>query len=651
MARYSIETYGELEPHLAQEWLLTNGMGSFASGTVVGCNTRRYHGLLCAATVPPVGRMMMLNRVAETLTPADAGPIDLSVNVFEAGIMPRGDQYLRRFELDESVRWEYETDGIRLSKELVLVWQRNTSVLRYRIDPGNRTVELTLTPFVSMRDFHVLRTKASDDLTTREIPRGVAISEGDATLNIRCDLIGDGAEFRAEPDWWLKHKYPVEEERGLDFLEDLFKPGRFVLTVKKPTTLLLWGSTESIDGIDFDGEVARHAAAMALSSNEKKPGMAAAVTDKQIHLARAAEDFIVARKRPDGGDGLTIIAGYPWFADWGRDTMIALPGLLLTSGRFDEALGVLSVFAAYESEGMIPNRFDDYSNQPHYNTVDASLWFIQAANEYARLSGDRAGYEKQLRPACEAILDGYRRGTRFNIKMDEADGLINQGDANTQLTWMDAKCGNIAFTPRQGKAVEINALWYHALRLCGRNELADRVAASFSKAFWINPYRGLADVVNDGNRDTSMRPNQIFAVSLEHSPLSSDQQRAVVEVVRRELLTPFGLRTLGPNERGYSPLFRGDQFHRDQAYHNGTIWPWLIGPFLWAYLRVNKRSQPAIEQARQWLTPLIESMGNTGCIGQIAEIFEAQPPHRPVGCFAQAWSVSEVLRIANELQM
>jgi len=650
MARYSIETYGELEPHLTQEWLLTNGMGSFASGTVVGCNTRRYHGLLCAATVPPVGRMMMLNRVAETVTPVDSSPIDLSVNVFEAGIMPRGDRYLRRFELGESVRWEYETDGIRLIKELILLWERNTSVVRYQIDPGGRTVELALSPFVSMRDFHVLRTQAGSDLVTRDIPRGIAVGERDATLNIRCDMVGEGAEYRDDPAWWLKHKYPIEEERGLDFLEDLFRPGRFVLSVSKPTTLLLWASTESIDGIDFDGEVARHAAATSALKTGKTVSQPAA-TEAHQRLARAARDFVVARKRPDGGEGLTIIAGYPWFADWGRDTMIALPGLLLTVGRFEEALGVLSVFAAYVSEGMIPNRFDDYSNEPHYNTVDASLWFIHAVHEYARLSGDRSGYERQLRPACEAILDGYRRGTRFNIKMDEADGLINQGDATTQLTWMDAKCGSLSFTPRQGKAVEINALWYHALRLCGRNELADRVAASFSKTFWINPYRGLADVVNDGNRDAAMRPNQIFAVSLEHSPLSTEQQRAVVEVVRRELLTPFGLRTLGVNERGYSPLFRGDQFHRDQAYHNGTIWPWLIGPFLEAYLRVNKRSAPAIEQARQWLTPLVESMGTTGCIGQVAEIFEAQPPHRPVGCPAQAWSVSEVLRIASELRM
>ncbi len=328
--------------------------------------------------------------------------------------------------------------------------------------------------------------------------------------------------------------------------------------------------------------------------------------------------------------------------------MISLPGLLLAPGRFDEARQVLSVFAKYVSEGMIPNRFDDYTNEPSYNTVDASLWFIHAAFEYLRLSKDTQTFEKIFRPACNSIIKGYTQGTRYNIGVDPTDGLVRQGDANTQLTWMDAKCDNICFTPRQGKAVEINALWYHALRLIGDNARADRVGESFRKAFWISPFRGLADVVDGSRRDLAIRPNQIFAVSLPNSPLDRQQQQAVVEVVRREFLTPFGLRTLSRGDPGYRGRYVGPPKDRDGAYHNGTVWPWLIGGFLDAYLKVNDRADWAVDQARRWLQPLFEHM-QRGCIGQIGEIFEADEPHRRVGACAQAWSVAEVLRLAMEL--
>ena len=304
---------------------------------------------------------------------------------------------------------------------------------------------------------------------------------------------------------------------------------------------------------------------------------------------------------------------------------------------------------------MIPNRFDDYTNEPSYNTVDASLWFIHACHEYARLSGDTKTFDSILKPACRAILDGYRRGTRFKIKMDEADALVTQGDEHTQLTWMDAKCGDVAFTPRQGKAVEINALWYHALVLMGESALAAKARENFQKAFWISPFRGLADVVTgnprDGyTRDNSIRPNQIFAASLPNSPLTREQGSAVVEVVRRELLTSVGLRTLAPSDPKFCGRYYGDRFDRDRAYHNGTIWPWLIGGFLEAYLRVNDHSDDAAAQARRWLSPLIDALDDN-CLGQLAEIYEAEEPHRPVGCPAQAWSIAEVLRLAAQLGM
>ena len=331
--------------------------------------------------------------------------------------------------------------------------------------------------------------------------------------------------------------------------------------------------------------------------------------------------------------------------------MISMPGLLFVPGRFHQAREVLTVFAKYVSQGMIPNRFDDYTNEPEYNTVDASLWFIHVAFEYLRLSKDQKTFDSILLPACQAIVDGHIAGTRYHIKMDPADGLITQGDVYTQLTWMDAKCNDVAFTPRQGKPVEINALWYHALVLLKMNDLAAKVKENFQKKFWISADRGLADVVDGERRDLSLRPNQIFAVSLPNSPLTLDQQKAVVEIVRKELLTPAGLRTLARSEPGYRGKYTGDQFHRDGAYHNGTVWAWLLGAFLEGYLKVNKHSAASVTQATEWLSPLIIQMNNEGCIGQIAEIFEGDEPHRAVGCCAQAWSVAEVLRLAAMLEM
>jgi predicted glycogen debranching enzyme len=410
----------------------------------------------------------------------------------------------------------------------------------------------------------------------------------------------------------------------------------------------MWASSEPIDQPDWEREMTLRRDSLARAQGSVA---AATTTDVVRRLARSAADFVVARKTPDGKDGTTILAGYPWFADWGRDTMIAMPGLLLATGRFEQARQVLVVFADYVSQGMIPNRFDDYGGQPHYNTVDASLWFIHAVHEYLRLSGDRQSGEQKLLPACRQIIDGYRQGTRFGIHMDQADGLITQGDASTQLTWMDAKHDGVTFTPRQGKAVEINALWYHALRLMGETAMADRAGQSFRKAFWISPFRGLYDVAGGDRQDTALRPNQIFAASLPNSPLDAGQQRAVVEVVRRELLTPYGLRTLAASDPRYCPRFEGPARQRDAAYHNGTVWPWLIGPFLEAYLKANEHSAAARVQARQWLSPLLAHLDEGDCINQVCEVYDGDAPQRPGGCFAQAWSVAEVLRLAVMLGM
>ena len=642
MAEYAYETYGELEPWNKREWLQTNGTGAFAAGTVVGANTRKYHGLLVAATLPPVARIVALSRMNETLLRPGRDPIELGVSYFRDVLLPRGDRHLRRFTHDVSTTWEYSHDGVTLTKELLLCHGRNLTAVRYHVKPtptedGALPVTLRLAPFVALRDFHSLTYADQTIDVRRSADGGCAVRRWGHELYLRCG----GLAFNEYRDWWYNFTYPVEQERGQDHTEDLFTPGHFTATIDQPATFTFWASLEPIGDCDFDAEREKR--------RQHTPGRDAP-TAAQRRLGAAAKDFVVGR-RTDEFAGATILAGYPWFSDWGRDTMIALPGLLLPTHRYHDAGQVLCLFAKYVSEGMIPNVFDDYHHQPYYNTVDASLWFVNACFEYCKNSKDNDTFEQLLRPACAEILAGYRNGTRFGIKMDDADCLLNQGDPASQLTWMDAKTNGVVFTPRHGKAVEINALWYNALRLMGDTETADRAQHSFRRAFWMSPYRGLADVLNETGRNEQCRPNQIFAVSLPHSPLKPDEQQNVVEVVRRELLTPKGLRTLSPSDPKFQSFYTGTQFERDKAYHNGTIWPWLIGPFLDAYLKVNGRSRGSVEQARRWLQPLIDAMENEGCVGQIAEIYEASSPHRSVGAFAQAWSVAEVLRLAIELEM
>ncbi len=506
-ALYTIQTKGQLQPHLSQEFLLTNGMGAFSFSTVVGCNTRRYHGLLCAATHPPLGRMMTLSRLGEILYLDGKRDrlLELSVNQFEGGnIHPRGDRYLQTFELGRTARWIYHVEGVEVTKELQLVWGQNVAGVRYTIKPaGPRVVRFELLPFLSMRDFHSLR--RGTDFPFRTVSSGAhaKIEDGRHALHLRASW----GDFLEQPDWWRSHKYSVETERGQDDIEDLFSPGRFVLEGTGELAVTVWAGLSDPGPRDWEEELQNHPDATRAANRIVAPrgprgaALRAAKAPQQDlktaqdsglktadlsvtmkRLFRAAADFIVLRNRPDGKAGTTILAGYPWFSDWGRDSMISLPGLLLDTGRFSEACQVLTVFAEYVSEGMIPNRFDDYTNEPSYNTVDASLWFIHACHEYLDYSKDAKTFEKVLLPACREILRGYRQGTRFGIKMDEADGLMTQGDSTTQLTWMDAKMGDTVFTPRQGKAVEVNALWYNALRLMKDDALADRVQRSFQKA-------------------------------------------------------------------------------------------------------------------------------------------------------------------------
>lgn len=644
MRPYAIQTHGQLGRFIEREFLLTNGTGAFAGSSILGCNTRRYHGLLMAATLPPVGRTATVNRIGEVLRlDGKREMFELSINQFPGAnnFHPRGDKYLQRFELDHTARWFYDVDGVRVRKELQLLWQRNVAVVRYGIDPAGRRVQLELLPFVALRDFHALR-RGKSNFDVAVDATGCSVGEGNHRVYLRCDA---GQFFRTD-DWWTDHVLGIETERGQDDKEDLYVPGRWAVDIDGPMTIQVSIALEPTEAIDFDAELARRRLAA--------PQIAGA-SETVARLVHASNDFVVARNKPDGSPGVTVIAGYPWFADWGRDTMISLPGLFLCTRRFAEAAAVLGVFAQYVSQGMIPNRFKDYTNEPEYNTVDASLWFIHACFQYRDASKDNQTFEEVLLPACRQIIAEYRQGTRYGIKLDPADGLVTQGDESTQLTWMDAKCNGIAFTPRQGKPVEINALWYHALCLMkpfdpAVGKLAELVKQHFAPTFFLGPQRGCADVVNGQFRDVSIRPNQIFAVSLPNCALEESQQSAVVEVVRRELMTPVGLKTLSGLDPKYRPKFTGIQMDRDAAYHNGTIWPWPMGAFLEAYLKVNNRSEPAKQQARAWLQPLIDHMINDACIGNISEVFEASTL-RPAGCCAQAWSVAEALRLAVELGM
>lgn len=697
---------GDAESFARTEWLLTNGIGGFAMGSALGTPARRYHGLLVASMRPPVQRVMALSQVAESLvlSPGTAAErrFDLACYRFRPGeLHPRGDEHLIRFEKDASARWTFRCAGVEVEKELVLARGRNAAAIGYTLRGTGQPARLTLRPLVAMRDFHSLILRDTNREWFRlERPgpgSGPAWSEGRrcavqtpaGTLFLSADVGG----FSPEEQWWYNFQYDLERDRGYDFLEDLFHPG--VFTADLPATpegqsLTLWATTDPAGRTDPRPDVA----ALRGAERERTQGLVRRTLARSgpsgssagpalDRLVAAGDDFVVRRLVPPGrassgsgaattGGGLdrvTIIAGYPWFADWGRDAMISLPGLLLSTGRLEEARDVLRTFAGACVGGLVPNLFDDYTGQAQYNTVDASLWFVHAACEYLRAGGDAAFFRVELVPACLEIVTAYTRGTSHGIGAD-ADGLIRAGDPSTQLTWMDAKRDGVVFTPRHGKAVEINALWHHVLRaLAGTGQFepaeaarllseADQVKAAFVAAFW-NPTREcLYDCLTPAagglgpeawERAPEVRPNQVFAVSLRHSPLSASQQAGVLRAVREHLLTPSGVRTLEPGDSRYRGRYRGRMFERDAAYHNGTAWPWLLGPVAEATLRVGGFSQAAREQARDMLRPIIARL--TGdCLGQLPEVLDGDhdllAPQQPGGCPAQAWSVAEVLRVS-----
>ena len=638
----------EIDSLLASEWLLANRIGAYASSTVIGCNTRRYHGLLVAATSPPMGRITALSTVMEELT---VGRLryELATNEFPGVFSPRGVTYLTEFRNGVAATFIYHAGGLELIKEIVLAESANATAIRYTVRGGAAT--LRVRPFAALRDFHHLRLPGRHPrVTFQPAVNGVTVGEpGPAAHQLY--LLSGQAKFIPRPDWWHNFLYRMDLERGQDATEDLYTPGTFEYELADGQSCQFAASLDEPRPPDFDSTRRRRHARLAELSASAGP----AADQCTRRLAMAAETFVARRNFPSTGPSATILAGFHWFADWGRDAMLSLPGLLLTTGRFGAARAVFRTFASRLAGGLVPNRFDDYAGPPHYNSIDASLWFIIAAERYVRATADTDFWAELLMPAAHQILTAYQAGTKFDIHAD-ADGLLAGGSEQTQLTWMDAAPDGHAVTPRHGKAVEINALWHSAHRIMAHRcaevdpplagRYADRaalMASAFTKSFWNEQAGCLFDCINGGCRDESMRPNQIFAVSLPHSPLPRDKQGAVVRAVAQKLLTPYGLRTLSPDDRRYQKRCTGPPDQRDRAYHQGTVWPFLLGPFVEAYLKVNRHSPLAVAQARHWLLAIDDHLAAAG-LGFISEIFDGDAPHCPRGCIAQAWSVAEILR-------
>ena len=648
---------------LSREWLLSNRLGAYASGSLAAANTRRYHGLLVAATAPPLGRVVTLSCLLDQFIAADATgrekAYDLATFEWADRFVPDARDCLVEFRNDLAATFVYHCGESYLVKEIALADSANVAAVRYRLI-GGPPGRLRLRPFAAIRDYHELR------LANRSESFHVTGNGGDLHLRnpqVRGGLrLGVGAghagAFHEEPQWWYRFLYRADIARGQEGMEDLFTPGWFELPLALGQAAQLTAAWDASPQMDFDAALAERR--RRLESAVAGVGKAADLTTRR--LAMAADSFIVRRRRPQRQPGLSILAGFHWFADWGRDAMIALPGLLLETGRHAEALEVLRTFASAAGGGMIPNYFDERGGPAAFNSIDAALWFVIAVDRYVAASGDTGVWRGELGAVVTDILRAYHDGTRFDIRA-APDGLLAGGKPDTQLTWMDVSWNGAPVTPRWGKCVEINALWIAALGIaadrCEDGALAqrpegaslpgrfaawaDQARAGFEPAFWNDRLGCLCDCVADSARDESVRPNQILAVALPHCPLPHPRQLSVVEFVQRELLTPYGLRTLSPDDHRYRGRYGGSWESRDKAYHQGTAWAWLMGPFIEAYLKVHEFSPAARQQARKFLAAFDEHLSQAG-VGFISEVFDGDRPHNPGGCIAQAWSVAELLR-------
>jgi predicted glycogen debranching enzyme len=644
-------TAGADEPD-RREWLETNGLGGYAMSTVTGENTRRYHGLLVAATRPPVGRMVLLSKLEETLL-AKGRRFDLATNRFPGTRHPEGFRFLREFRLEPFPTWVFEVEGIALERTLFMVHGENAVCVTWRLARGEGPVGLEVRPLVAFRDFHAL-THENESLDPR-----VDIAAGRAAITPYAGLptlhvAHDGTATQAG-DWYRFFEYEEERARGFDFQEDLWHPATFSFTFEESgattrRTANLIASTSPRSAPDI------HTLRKKELSRREKTAARGGQEPFICALLRAADQFLVAR-----GDLTTVIAGYPWFSDWGRDTMIALPGLTLAAGRTDVAKQILLAFSRHVNQGMLPNRFPEAGEEPEYNSVDASLWYFEAVRQYVEATGDVALVRDRLFRILAEIVAWHERGTRYGIRVS-ADGLLEWHAPGEVLTWMDARVDGRPVTPREGKPVEIQALWFNALRTMsvfasrigeedssnGYRARAEACRASFLSVFPDEGEgRGLVDCVDGAWRDRSIRPNQLLAVSLHHSMVPKPLAQRVLTTVEGHLLTPFGLRTLSPDDPAYRGRYEGGPRERDAAYHQGTVWPWLLGAYAAAFRRVNGDGPVSARAVRDLFAPLGRFLLGDG-LGQVPEIFDGDAPHHPRGCPAQAWSVAEILRVAAD---
>ncbi len=631
-----------------KEWLVTNGTGSYASGTIATTLTRRYHGYLVAALQPPLGRTVLVSKLDETVLYAGER-YDLFANRWVDGsISPDGYRHIERFYLEKTTPvWVYAFSDALLEKRIWMQPGENTTYIQYRFLRGSSQIDLNARAMVNYRDYHG-STQGDWPMRIDQVKNGLKITAFEGAVPFY--LLNPTGQIMPDPEWYYRFALKLEQYRGFDGLEDILSVGNFRMSISPGESALFVLSTIAKPILDADQawQLRTTADEAILSSADELP-------EEIRFLALAADQFIVDRPSSQDPEGKSVIAGYPWFGDWGRDTMIALPGLTLSTGRPEIARKILRTFSHFVDQGMLPNRFPDAGERPEYNTVDATLWYFEALRAYLAATGDLE-LITELFPVLESIIGWHERGTLYQIKMDPKDGLLYAGEAGVQLTWMDAKAGDWVVTPRIGKPVEINALWYNALsnmalfadKLGKPVEryvlLADQVRASFQR-FWYAEGNYCYDVIDGpGHPDLSLRPNQILAVSLSHCPLNVDQQKAVVDTSARYLLASFGLRSLAPFDPAFQGHYGGDFIQRDGAYHQGTVWAWLIGPFVRAHLHVYRDP----EVARSFLAPLMDHLGDHG-LGSISEIFDGEPPFSARGCIAQAWSVAEVIRIWEEI--
>jgi predicted glycogen debranching enzyme len=654
---------------LNREWLVTNGLGGYASGTVSGAITRKYHGLLVAALPAPLGRVVMWNHVSEFLRFEGDDVISLGAEERAGGQLDlKGAEYLREFRLEDGMPvWIYHVREFVIEKRVSMPHLQNTVHVSYQIRGAGKPPRLELRPA-----FHFRHHEDAVDAALTEPYRLTATGERYEIVSgrrefgpLRMRLCGQTTAFTLAATKIHQVTYRTEQARGYAHEGELWSPGFFQVELGAEGTATLIGSTESWDIIDvlspaevLAAERERRARLLEDADADARKGVAAELVfaSDQFVITPAGRAEEAARAHASGDDVRTVIAGYHWFTDWGRDTMISLEGLTLATGRCLEAGYILRTFARYVRDGLIPNMFPDRQKEGLYHTADATLWFFHALGRYLRKTEDRITLGLLL-PTLTDIAEHHLRGTKFNIHVDPRDGLLAQGAEGYQLTWMDAKMGDWVVTPRRGKAVELNALWFNALKLLegwlresGEPDAAqryaghaDRARTCFNERFWLEEGGYLYDVVDvdgGGTNDSACRPNQLFAISLDHPVLDPARWKSVVDVTENELLTPVGLRSLAPEHPDYKPIYAGDLRSRDGAYHQGTVWGWLIGPFIDAWLKVHPGENAT---ARKFLERFPESMNDNG-MGTISEVFDAREPHTAGGCIAQAWSVAEVLR-------